>query len=139
MNFRKQMAAPSVAFQMAPMVDVMFLLLTFFMVASMYAQWETKLDVKVPTASSGQRADRQPGEIIINIDKDGRVFISETEMTLERLASLLADVAREYKDQPVIIRADAKTTHDHVIAVLDLCRQVDIWNIAFAALPKKQE
>ncbi|OPZ28596.1 MAG: Biopolymer transport protein ExbD [Lentisphaerae bacterium ADurb.BinA184] len=139
MDFRKRLAGPHVSFQMAPMVDVMFLLLTFFMVAAIEARWETKLDLTMPTATSGQRPDRQPGEIIINVDKDGRIFIGESEMTVERLGRLLGDVAKEYKDQPVIIRADAKTAHEHVVAVLDVCRQVDIWNVAFAALPKPPE
>jgi biopolymer transport protein ExbD len=139
MNFRKNLPGPGAGFQMAPMIDIMFLLLIFFMAAAIYAQWETRMDVTVPTAKSGIRAARQAGEIIINLDTEGRIFINEVEMDLLRLQNLLSHVATEFKDQPVIIRADRKTPHESVIRVLDTCRMVDIWNVAFAALPPKPE
>jgi biopolymer transport protein ExbD len=139
MNFRKNLPQPGAGFQMAPMIDIMFLLLIFFMAAAIYAQWETRIDVTVPTASSGERSARQAGEIIINLDSEGRIFVNDVEITPARLQSLLGQVAREFKDQPIIIRADGKTPHENVVGVLDICREVDIWNIAFATLPKKPE
>ncbi len=137
MNFKKRFAASQGTFQMAPMIDVMFLLLIFFMVASILAQWETKVGITVPTADTGVRSGRTPGEIIINIDKNGRIFINNAQMDLKRLEALLAKVAQTYEAQPVIIRADGATHHDRVIAVLDICRKVDIWNVSFATLPPK--
>lgn len=139
MNFRKKLIVPSVGFQIAPMVDIMLQALIFFMVIAMMARYETKITVTVPTADTGVRAARQAGEIIINIDQDGRIFINNVEMSTARLASLLSQVAKEFQDQPVIIRADALTRHEKVIGVLDICRQVDIWNIAFATIPGKTE
>lgn len=138
MNFRKNQPTPQVTFQMAPMIDVMFLLLIFFMVVSVYAQWETKVGITLPTADSGMRIGRTEGEIIINVDKDGRIFVNDAEMALGHLESLLAKVAATYKAQPVIIRADGATRHDKVVAVLDVCRKVDIWNVAFATLAEKK-
>jgi biopolymer transport protein ExbD len=139
MNFRKSLVPPQVGFQMAPLIDIVFLSLIFFMAASVVARWETKMDLTVPTADSGVRVPRQAGEIIINLDADGRVFIHTVEMDTARLEALLAQVAREFRDQPVIIRADAATRHEKVIGVLDICRRVDIWNVAFATLPPKPE
>ncbi len=140
MNFRKQLAQEDTGFQMAPMVDIMFILLIFFMVAAIYAQWEMKLDITVPTAKTGKGYEdqvRQMGEIIINLDKDGKIFINNSEMDADRLKDLLDSISREFRDQPVIIRADAKTNHEHVVAVLDVCKEVDIWNVAFATLPEE--
>ena len=136
MNFRKELRSSQAGFQMAPLIDIVFLLLIFFMAAAIYAQYETKIGITVPTAKSGVRETRQPGEIIINIDREGRIFISENEVGFKRLQSLLQHVATEFKNQPVIIRADAQTPHRAVIEVLDICRQVDIWNVAFASLPE---
>ena len=138
MNFKKRIADQQSGFQMAPMIDIMFLLLTFFMAATIYAQWETKMSITVPTTDTGTRGARQQGEIIINLDEDGKIFINNVEMKAERLRNLLANVAADYRNQPVIIRADAKTDHEAVIKVLDICRQVDIWNVAFATLPDEQ-
>lgn len=137
MNFRRDMQASQMGFQMAPMIDIMFLLLIFFMAAAMYADMETKMDVTVPTASSGVRSGRQQGEVIINVDPDGTIVVNGFELTREMLRDRLVRVAELYRDQPVIIRADAKTEHEQVMGVLDTCRLAGIWNIAFAALPEK--
>ena len=139
MNFRKNLAFPQVGFQVVPMVDVVFVALIFFMVASVTARWETKMEITVPTAASGARAPRSAGEIIFNLDAAGRIFIQNVEMDLPRLESVLQQVGRAFQDQPVIIRADAQTRHAKVIAVLDACRKADIWNIAFATLPETKE
>ena len=137
MNFRKNLVPPPVGFQMAPLIDIVFISLIFFMTSSVVARWETKMEITVPTADSGVRAAREAGEIIINLDADGRIFIHTVEMSLDRLTGLLVKVATEYKDQPVIIRADGRTRHEHVIAVLDVCRKVDIWNVSFATIPSR--
>lgn len=136
MNCRKQIIQPHLGFQITPMVDVLFVTLIFFMVASVTAQLETKVGITVPTADSGIHAARDAGEIIINLDAAGAIFIQNVQMDATRLEQILRQVAQEYKDQPVIIRADAKTPHEHVMTVLDICRKVDIWNVAFATLPK---
>ena len=74
MNFRKNMQSNSPGFQMAPMIDIVFLLLIFFMVATIYAQWESKIGITVPIAETGEQTGRTPGEIIINIDNTGAVL-----------------------------------------------------------------
>lgn len=137
MDFRKNVVQQQVGFQMAPLVDIMFLLLIFFMTAVVFAQWETKLGITVPTADEGVRGQREPGEIIVNLDADGRIFINDFERTPAQLEALLAQVSESFKEQPVIIRADRKTDHEKVVQVLDICRKVDVWNVAFAALPPK--
>ncbi len=136
MNFKKSFTDSQRGFPMAPMVDIMFLLLIFFMVATIYAQWETKMGINIPTADSGQRGEREQGEIIINMDTKGRIFINDQQMSRDRLETLLTRIRKNYKNQPVIIRADAKTAHEDVISVLDICRKVDIWNVAFSTLPE---
>ena len=124
---------------MAPMIDIMFLLLIFFMVATIYAQWETKIGINIPTAETGAQTGRTPGEVIINLDKAGKIYINSVQMEPERLHKLLSQIAQTFKGQPVIIRADKKTEYEDVITVLDICRKVDIWNISFATLAKDAE
>jgi len=135
MNFRKQLAEKNVGFQMAPMVDIVFLLLVCFIASAVYSQWESKLEIKVPTAESGKQSARFPGEAIINIDAEGHIFLNSIEYTPARLAKLLAQLAKTYPDQPIVIRGDRTTRYDAIITVLDICRQVDIANISFATLP----
>ncbi len=133
------MRETGVGFQIVPMIDIMFLLLIFFIAASIYAQWETKIEIKVPTAKTGEYASRFPGEVIINIDTQGSITMNFVSYSPERLEVVLAELAKTYADQPVIIRADSKTPYEFVIKVLDICRNVDISNISFATLLGEKE
>lgn len=139
MNFRKRNQIQQAGFQMAPMVDIMFILLIFFMTAFIFAQWENKLGIQVPTASTGDKAEREPGEVVINIDKDGKIFINSMEESPEQLKAILQMVTDVSKFQPVIIRADAEVPHKYFVRVLDICREVDIVNVSIASLPPGAE
>jgi biopolymer transport protein ExbD len=137
MNFKKHIRDNPLGFQMAPMIDIIFIMLIHFMVATIFAQWENKLGIQVPSADSGLRIERQPGEVIINIDTEGEIYINSKLISEQRLESLLGQIAETFKSQPVVIRADQNTRHKDVIRVLDICRKVDIWNVAFSTLPRE--
>ncbi len=132
MNFRGKTKPVSVGFQLAPMIDIMFLLLCFFIAAQIYAQWESEIDIKLPTAKTGEVPDRLPAEIIINVRESGEIVVNQRLLNPSGLNDLLERIVAIYPGQPVLIRADKRTDYEHVIGVLDLCRQVDIWNISFA-------
>lgn len=132
MRFRDKFRQDLPGFQIAPMVDVIFNLLCFFLVGQIFSTWETELDVKVPTAQTGQVSDRLPGEVIINITKDGTTIVNKQTLDEQGLRVLLGKIATMFPGQPVLIRADKGTEYGHVVKVLDLCRQADIWNISFA-------
>ncbi len=132
MNFRRRSKRPSVGFQLAPMIDIMFLLLCFFIAAQIYAQWETEIDITLPTAATGEMPNRLPSEIIINIRADGTHVVNQRELDKAGLQNLLERIVELYPGQPVILRADLQTPYEYIIHTLDLCRQVDLWNISFA-------
>ena len=133
MKFRANGAwGESAGFPMAPMIDVVFLLLCFFVTAQIFSQWETEINITLPTARTGETPQRLPGEIIINIEVDGTTSVNQRSLEADQLASLLVELAAMYPGQPVLIRADKRAPYEHVVRVLDLCRQADIWNIAFA-------
>ncbi len=132
MNFRGKTKPVNAGFQLAPMIDIMFLLLCFFIAAQIYAQWESEIDIKLPTAKTGEVPDRLPAEIIINIRESGETIVNQRLLGRSGLNDLLERIVAIYPGQPVLIRADKRTDYEHVIGVLDLCRQVDIWNISFA-------
>jgi biopolymer transport protein ExbD len=114
------------------MIDIMFLLLCFFIAAQIYAQWESEIDIKLPTAETGEAPDRLPTEIIVNVRTDGTTVVNQRELDKAGLTTLLKRIVELYPGQPVLIRADKKTDYEHVVGVLDICRKVDIWNISFA-------
>jgi biopolymer transport protein ExbD len=133
MDFRRREGPQLPSFQIAPMIDIIFLLLCFFVASQIFSQWETEIDIQLPTAQTGKIPERLPGEIVINIVRDGTVIVNRQTLNEPALRSLLGRIAKLFGGQPVLIRADQGTEYRHVIRVLDLCRQSDIWNISFAA------
>ena len=132
MNFRKQASPEPSGFQIAPMVDIVFLLLIFFLVTWNFARYETELDVKVPTAKEGKESRRSVGEVIINVKTDGSIVMNRKTLTPEELGATLRKIAELYPDQAVILRGDEGADYRHIVAVLDVCRGANIWNVAFA-------
>ncbi|MBL7076606.1 MAG: biopolymer transporter ExbD [Kiritimatiellae bacterium] len=132
MNFKKNNSGPEQSFQITPMIDVIFLLLTFFVASQIFSQWETEIDITLPTAQTSEQPDRIPGEIIINIRDNGAVVVNQLEMDEAALDGLLNRIVEQFSDWAVLIRADEDTRYEDVIDVLDACRRADIWNVSFA-------
>jgi biopolymer transport protein ExbD len=133
MNFRGRYRAPSVGFQIAPMVDIMLFLLCFFVTSQMYMRWEAEMDITLPTAQTARIEARLPGELILNVMNDGVVVVNGRHLNEGELGTLLQRLVKLFPGQPVVLRADRRTAYEHVIRVLDLCRRSDIWNVSFAA------
>ncbi len=124
--------------QLVPLVDVLFLLLIFYLAMSVYFQLESEMNVTVPVAENTSEMKRTPGEIIINIRKDGTIVVNQRQLGYDELKDLLVRIAGLYKGQPVIIRADQDTAHKYVIKVLDLCAGANIWNVSFATMQEEE-
>lgn len=134
MNFRRRLDTPPIGLQLAPMIDVILFLLCFFLLTWNLARYEADIEVKVPVAKEGQEPKRLPGEVVINIAKDGSVNLNRRVVSPEELKEILQGVIAQYPDQAVIVRADAGTEYKFVVGVLDVCRASQVWNIAFATL-----
>lgn len=138
MNFRSKFRPDPVGFQMTPMIDVVFLLLSFFLMSQIFTVWEKEVKIKLPTAQTATTPQRMLGEVIINIHRDGAIVVNGRTLDDSKLSQMLEDLARLYPGQPVVVRADKTTAYEYVVHVLDLCRKADIWNVAFAtAMPDK--
>ncbi len=127
---KKPSAAPVLA--LTSMLDVIFLLLCFFVTVSVFSQWESEISIQLPSAASADQPDRLPGEIIVNLAKDGTMKVNGRVMSHGELKENLARVARFYPGQPVIIRADKASRYDSLIKVIDVCRSAEIWNFSLA-------
>jgi biopolymer transport protein ExbD len=133
MNFRGRYRPEQITFQVVPMIDILFLLLCFFVISQIYSQWEAEIDITLPTAKTAEVQQRLPGEIIVNVLKDGVTVVNGRRLDETELAALLSRLVQLFPGQPILIRGDKQTAYEHIIKVLDLCRKADIWNISFAA------
>ncbi len=132
MNFKSKYTQELPSFQMTPMIDIVFLMLCFFITTQVFSQWETEIDVKLPTAKTGELPGRLPGEIIINVMRDGAVIVNRQVLGEAGLGDLLGRVVKMFPGQSVLIRADKEVPYKHIIGVIDQCRSADLWNISFA-------
>lgn len=132
MNFRLRAMPEPGGFQIAPMVDIVFLLLIFFLVTWNFARYETELDVVVPTAKEGKETRRAMGEVILNVKADGSIVLNRRTLTAEELRVALSRISELYPDQAVVLRGDENVDYKAIVEVLDVCRAANIWNVAFA-------
>jgi biopolymer transport protein ExbD len=132
MNFRKHAEPAILGFLIAPMVDILLVILVFFIVTWNFALSENELDVRVPTATKANETQPYVGQVVINIKADGTVIVNRQPKSSQELLELLKKLSQLYPDQAVIVRGDQGVEYKHVVEVLDICRQADIWNVAFA-------
>ena len=139
MNFRRQTRTGAPAVQMASLMDVIFLLLCFFVTTSVFSQWETEVALSLPTASSATVPGRMPGEIILNVTADGLVVVNGQPLSSSDVTARLARIAKLYPGQPVVIRADKKTPYEILMGVIDACRAADVWNFSLATSGEEEK
>ena len=132
MNFRRNSRRRAATVQMSSLMDVIFLLLCFFVTTSVFSQWETEISITLPTAKSATVPGRMPGEIILNLAKDGTVSVNGQTWTLADVTERLTRIAKLYPGQPVVIRADKETAYESLVGVIDACRTADVWNFSLA-------
>ena len=134
MKFRDINSNEQVAdLDLAPMVDVVFQILMFFVMSWQFASFERDMDISVPSAEEAEsKTSRQAGEIIINVQKDGTVVLNGLVVNNEELLSKLKSVSEAYPDQAVILRGSSEASFQAIINVLDQIKKAGIWNVAFA-------
>lgn len=134
MNFLSRMPNSDVSLPLAPMIDIIFLLLIFFITTSVFARMEHELSVTVPAAESAATPTRAMGELIINVQEDGGIIVNQRRLTREQLRTILTSLAERFPDQAVIIRPDRRLETEGLYSILDICVLSGIWNFKFAAL-----
>ncbi len=138
MNFRKNRRSRAPAVQMASLMDIVFLLLCFFVTSSVFSQWETEVAITLPTAKSATIPGRMPGEIILNLNADGKVSVNGHVLSLEEVTARLSRIAENFPGQPVVIRADKTCSYETLMSLIDACRTANVWNFSLATEDDKK-
>ena len=139
MNFRRNSRSHAPAVQMSSLMDVIFLLLCFFVTSSVFSQWETEVAIALPTAKSATVPGRMPGEIILNLSKVGDVSVNGNKLSLGEVTERLTRIAKLYPGQPVVIRADKDASYDKLMGEIDACRAADVWNFSLATQDEEKK
>ncbi|MGR9051580.1 MAG: ExbD/TolR family protein [Gammaproteobacteria bacterium] len=141
MNFHRR-RKERLEISITPMIDVVFLLLIFFMVTTTFNR-ETALNIKLPEAE-GVEPEQHLKEINLTIDADGIYYLTGSDGLPHQLVNQkkttlqqeLLKLAGHSRNLPFIISADGNTPHKSVIAALDIAGQVGFKHITFAAIKK---
>jgi len=133
-NIRDDESEESVQMNLTPMIDVVFQLLVFFMVATTFLDPERELDVDLPEATTGDVVEERLDEIVINVLRDGGFVLGGEPVDRERLSQSLARAAERNPETPVTIRGDRLVHHESIVTVMDACGAAGLFNLAIGTL-----
>lgn len=132
MNFQPK-PREQLELDITPLIDVVFLLLIFFMVSTTF-EHDSELNITLPKASK-EIAHAKPDAINVAIDNQSRIFINGKELLNSQISTIkeaLYDIASDLEDAPIIISADEETPYQVVIRTMDAARQLGLLKITFA-------
>ncbi|MBD0343419.1 MAG: biopolymer transporter ExbD [Coleofasciculus sp. Co-bin14] len=114
-----------------PMIDILFCILAFFIVSSLYLIRSEGLPVNLPKAATAQTQPQS--QIVVTINADGRIALNRTPIRLQQLASGVRSLMGQRSEAVVVINADERVTHGRVVSVIDRLNQVPGVRLAIAA------
>lgn len=132
MNLRSRATPVHPGIQLAPLVDVLLLLLIFFLLTWNAARNENELDVKVPKASAAREKTAPIGDVVVNVKADGNVVVNRRTLNTDELTELLKGLVQLNPEQAVVIRGDEGGAYRNIVNVLNICTQAGVTNVAFA-------
>ena len=110
---------------LTPVIDVVFLLLIFFLVATEYAAEERELDVNLPEVAQALPLSMTP-QLIVNVMKDGKFKVVSQEYNLGQLQTILMEARENNPQQTCLIRGDGESMLKYAVQIMDLCNKADM-------------
>ncbi len=120
------------------MLDVVMLLIIFFMVGTKFAEEERQTGIQLPGVSENFALSGQPDEIVVNVDANGKVKVQGEDLTPDSLRILLDAARFAFPNQAVVIRGDGRCEYQQVMDVFSTCKEVGIKNVSVAHAPKSK-
>jgi len=139
MNLRK-FRREEMSVNLTPLIDVVFLLLIFFMVTTTFRE-ESEIEIDLPQASN-KLVEQVGNPLEVLIDRDGRFYIDQKlviNTQLDTLKRALRKAKGDRENPPVIISADAKSPHQSVVTAMDAARQIGLVRMSIATRNQNQQ
>lgn len=126
MLIKPKEADVGVAIDLTPVIDMVFLLLIFFLVATTFHQTEREMKIALPFASSTEPITTLLQELVINVDHEGRIYIGGRPVDAAQLRETVTAAVASNPEQKVTVRGDRDTAYANVVSVLDICKGAGI-------------
>ncbi len=120
------------ALNLTSMIDVLFLLIIFFMVGTKFAEAERQIELKLPQVPRGEALSAAPEKKVVNVYQDGQITLDRKEVTIDELTTRLSAARRQYRSLGVMVRGDATTPFQRIATVLNACKQAGIADLAIS-------
>lgn len=120
-----------VGFQLAPMIDMTFLLLIFFMVTTKISKEQVKMEIKLPLASNAVIPNNLADRDIISIDADGRYFVGQNPMTKKELTAYIKERFKNFPPLRLYVRADKNTPGRQIKELMKIASEAGALNVIF--------
>lgn len=114
------------------MIDVVFLLIIFFMVGTQYSDIERSIDLKVPQVTDQGALTAAPEKRVVNVYRDGHITLDRQQVTLTDLTQGLQQSRAQYADLGVLVRGDGAGQFQRVAEVLNACKQAGVNELAIS-------
>lgn len=111
---------------LTPMIDVLFLLIIFFVAGTKFMESERQIELQVPKVTESNAPAAAPERKVIDVYKDGQIALDEKLVTLEQLKSELAKARTQQKNLGVLVRGDSATAFQAVAGALNACKQAGV-------------
>ncbi len=119
---------------LTPMIDIVFLLIIFFMVGTRFTEDKpTLFEIALATTNTESSVTPGPDPILVSITKEGVIRVNHREVSLEELEQTLKQAKDNYEDQAVVIGGEGKADLQNVVNVLDICQKLKIKRFTLAA------
>lgn len=132
MKFRVSHQQAHNGMNLVPLIDVLFILLIFFIVTFAMARFETELNISVPASESGIQSERRVGELVINIRRDGTIVWNSKVLDEQQLMAQLQEIARFDRKRAIIIRGDEEAAYKTIVRVLSVTHASGLHHVSFA-------
>lgn len=122
---------------MTPMIDMVFLLIIFFLVATTFSRPDHSIEIDVPQVSDAGTLSNRPAARVVNVYQDGRIELDGDTLSLEELTDQLAEVRGQYPDLEVDVRGDGHAYHQRVAEVVSACMKAGVDGVGISVRKKQ--
>jgi biopolymer transport protein ExbD len=129
---RRSSRLPEEDFPMTPMIDMVFLLLVFFMTVSTLAQADQRVKLDLPESATGEVPDDLSNRGTISLDAEGRIFVGAQPKTIRQMQTSIRESLALNPDLRIHVRADQATSYETIKKVLRACAEAGAYEVIYA-------
>gem|GEM_PF-375664 len=123
---RRERKRTKIVINVTSLIDVIFLLLIFFLVTSTFSE-QPALKIELPRAATSGAGHKE--EMVLSVSRNGNLFLDQIEITRSELPALLANAARKSDDSSLVLRADRQVSYGLIVEIMDISRRVGLERI----------